>query len=162
MNCFGLATGHQHRSGSGLPCRNLLSPLYVLNADKRMTKPLCQGYLTILVSVWSLIPDLPPFWKTSIHWCNTPLIAETFPFRSNRLALLHCHHILFKDHYYPYKDLVTSFWGFTIFRTGYVKQQTVVSAVYPHPGLQLEPTNILTTVSYQRHVYESKLHNVFQ
>ena len=127
-----------------------------------MTKPLCQGYLMFPSSAWSSIQTFPPFWKTSIHWCLTPLITKISSLQSNRLALLHCHHILSKDHDYPYKDLVTPSWGFTIFSTGYVIQQTVVSAVYHLPCLQLEPTNILTTDSYQRHVYESKFHNTFQ
>jgi len=43
-----------------------------------------------------------------------------------------------------------------------VQRQTVVSAVYPLPGLQLESVNSPTTASYQRHVYDFKLHNVLQ
>ena len=43
-----------------------------------------------------------------------------------------------------------------------MQRQTVVNAVYLHPGLQLEVANSLTTGSYWRHVYDLKLHNALQ
>jgi len=107
VNSFRLATGHQYRSGSGLPCLNLLSHSWRSQHRQKNDKTSLPRVFNVSIFRVVFNPDLPPFWKISIHWCLTPLITKTSSLQSNRLALLHCHHILSKDHDYPYKDLVT-------------------------------------------------------
>ena len=114
-----------------------------------------QGYLIIHISVWSSLQTVPPVWKRIIHWWITPMFTETSLIRSNRLALLHCHHIPDRRPVYPCLDFVTGLCGNSQNRCSRNMMQWAAAKTYEislwsttHNVCFLKLTNILATVSW--------------